>query len=217
MIAARVEDFPDPVGPVTSTMPLRSVAISASVGGSFSSWSDGIFVGMTRSTAAKVPRCRKTLTRNRAPRQCDRQMRPGLLQRAQRMLVAADEIARNPRGIVGLRHRQRRDVDAGQLAMLFDLRRPRWRENEIADARRRFQHGGNQRRRFNRRRYRTRRAKECVGIGLRGRRGVRGHRVHVEIPWCIGRVPESRYPTAQAMNPTTIPKLTDMRGPSRRG
>ena len=66
MIAARVEDFPDPVGPVTSTMPLRSVAISASVGGSFSSWSDGIFVGMTRSTAAKVPRCRKTLTRNRA-------------------------------------------------------------------------------------------------------------------------------------------------------
>ncbi len=52
MNAARVEDFPEPVGPVTSTMPFFSEAISASVAGSFSSSSVGMLVAITRMTTA---------------------------------------------------------------------------------------------------------------------------------------------------------------------
>ena len=50
MIAARVVDLPEPVGPVTSTMPLRSLAISLSCAGIPSSSTVGILFGMTRST-----------------------------------------------------------------------------------------------------------------------------------------------------------------------
>ena len=42
MIAASVDDLPEPVGPVTSTMPFLSVAISPSAAGRFSSASVGI-------------------------------------------------------------------------------------------------------------------------------------------------------------------------------
>ena len=56
MIAASVDDLPDPVGPVTSTMPFLSEAISASDGGRFSSASVGIFAAITRMTIANVPR-----------------------------------------------------------------------------------------------------------------------------------------------------------------
>ncbi len=66
MIAASVEDLPDPVGPVTSTMPFLRLAISARCDGRFRSAIVGIFVAMTRITIAYVPRCRNTLTRNRA-------------------------------------------------------------------------------------------------------------------------------------------------------
>ncbi len=66
IIAASVDDLPEPVGPVTSTMPFLSSAISASRGGRLSSASVGIFVAMTRITIAYVPRWRKTLTRKRA-------------------------------------------------------------------------------------------------------------------------------------------------------
>src|SRR5229473_8455361 len=60
-----VEDFPDPVGPVTSTIPFLKLAISASGGGSLSSAKLGMLLGMTRITMAWLPRCRKTFTRNR--------------------------------------------------------------------------------------------------------------------------------------------------------
>jgi hypothetical protein len=66
MRAASVDDFPDPVGPVTRTMPFLKDAISAIDAGRLRSVSVGIFVAMTRMTTAKVPRCRKTLTRKRA-------------------------------------------------------------------------------------------------------------------------------------------------------
>ena len=45
MMAASVDDLPDPVGPVTSTMPFFRAATSASADGSFSSASVGIFDG----------------------------------------------------------------------------------------------------------------------------------------------------------------------------
>ncbi len=48
--AARVVDLPDPVGPVMSTMPLRSWAISLRWGGNPRSSIVGIRDGMTRST-----------------------------------------------------------------------------------------------------------------------------------------------------------------------
>ena len=65
-IAASVEDLPDPVGPVTRTMPLRSGTIARSASGSPRSWKDGIFIGITRMTIANDARWRKMLTRNRA-------------------------------------------------------------------------------------------------------------------------------------------------------
>ncbi len=60
-----VEDFPEPVGPVTSTMPFLKLAISASGGGSLSSAKLGMLLGITRITMAWLPRCIKTFTRNR--------------------------------------------------------------------------------------------------------------------------------------------------------
>ena len=50
MRAARVVDLPDPVGPVTSTIPLRSFAISLTTVGMPSSSTVGTLLGMTRST-----------------------------------------------------------------------------------------------------------------------------------------------------------------------
>ena len=62
MIAASVEDFPDPVGP-TRTMPFFNVAISARTGGALAQGRD--LPAMTRITIANEPRCLKMLTRNR--------------------------------------------------------------------------------------------------------------------------------------------------------
>src|SRR2546428_5339029 len=60
-----VEDFPEPVGPVTSTMPFLKIAISASCAGSLSSAKLGMLLGMTRITMTWLPRCIRTFTRNR--------------------------------------------------------------------------------------------------------------------------------------------------------
>jgi hypothetical protein len=65
-IAASVEDLPDPVGPVTSTMPRRKETMSPSDGGSPRSSNVGIDIGMSRMTIEQWPRCRKMFTRNRA-------------------------------------------------------------------------------------------------------------------------------------------------------
>ena len=65
-IAASVVDFPDPVGPVTSTSPRSARAISASTGGSPSAANDLISVGMTRKTAPSPRRPTKKLQRKRA-------------------------------------------------------------------------------------------------------------------------------------------------------
>src|SRR2546429_6060193 len=65
-MAANVEDFPDPVGPVTSTMPFRRSTISPKAAGKFNSANPGILSGMTRMTMAQLPRCLKTFRRKRA-------------------------------------------------------------------------------------------------------------------------------------------------------
>ena len=64
--AASVEDFPEPVGPVTSTIPLRSPQTSLNCGGKSNSAKLGTFSGITRITMAQLPRWRKMFTRNRA-------------------------------------------------------------------------------------------------------------------------------------------------------
>ena len=63
--AASVVLLPLPVGPVTSTRPRSSSAIAFSTGGSPSSSSVLTAIGITRSTMPIVPRCWKTLQRNR--------------------------------------------------------------------------------------------------------------------------------------------------------
>ena len=65
MIAASVVDFPEPVGPVTSTIPFFNFGTLYTSGGIFSPSSDGILSGITRSTMAYVPRCAKMFTRKR--------------------------------------------------------------------------------------------------------------------------------------------------------
>ena len=65
MIAASVVDLPEPVGPVTSTMPFFSLPTLYSSAGNFSASSVGMPSGMTRRTIAYVPRCEKTFTRKR--------------------------------------------------------------------------------------------------------------------------------------------------------
>ncbi len=65
IIAARVVDFPLPVVPVTSTIPLRSWAIRSKTNGRFKSEIVFTCVGMTRNTIPTAPRCRNTLQRNR--------------------------------------------------------------------------------------------------------------------------------------------------------
>ena len=65
LIAASVDDLPEPVGPVTNTMPLRSPTIFANSAGRLSVSKSGIFPGITRITTAQEPRCMKTLTRKR--------------------------------------------------------------------------------------------------------------------------------------------------------
>ena len=66
IMAASVVDFPDPVGPVTSTRPFSRSARVCMTSGRPSSWNDRICVGITRNTAPSPFRWWNTLTRNRA-------------------------------------------------------------------------------------------------------------------------------------------------------
>ena len=66
IMAARVVDLPEPVGPVTSTRP-RGFSHSLETTGGRPSWAkDLISKGMTRKTAATAPRWLKQLPRKRA-------------------------------------------------------------------------------------------------------------------------------------------------------
>jgi len=62
----RVEDFPEPVGPVTSTIPFfnRQSDPGPAVVSVRQSW--GMVLGIARITIAWLPRWTKTLTRKRA-------------------------------------------------------------------------------------------------------------------------------------------------------
>ena len=66
MMAARVVDLPDPVGPVTSTNPRGLWQKVWSTLGSPSSSMVLILTGMSRKAAARVPLWKNTLTRKRA-------------------------------------------------------------------------------------------------------------------------------------------------------
>ena len=59
-------DLPEPVGPVTSTMPRGRSHMSETVLGSPSSSSGRIVNGTRRNAPATAPRCMNRLARNRA-------------------------------------------------------------------------------------------------------------------------------------------------------
>src|SRR5260370_36032683 len=65
MMAASVEDLPEPVGPVARTMLFCKCTISSRRAGRLRSSKLGILSGMTRMTMAQLPRWRKMLTRKR--------------------------------------------------------------------------------------------------------------------------------------------------------
>ncbi|MPN57657.1 hypothetical protein SDC9_205351 [bioreactor metagenome] len=64
-MAAKVVDFPLPVGPVTSTNPLGFSAKVFRISGCPSCSKVGILSATNRMTMATVPRCRNALIRNR--------------------------------------------------------------------------------------------------------------------------------------------------------
>ena len=66
IIAASVVDLPEPVVPVSRTMPRSSSASSRMTGGSWSSSTVLIETGIARMTSEADPRWRKALTRKRA-------------------------------------------------------------------------------------------------------------------------------------------------------
>jgi len=61
---AKVVDFPDPVGPVTMTMPLFFFAKSVTIFGSPSSSEEGTSKGNRLMANATLPRCRYTFALN---------------------------------------------------------------------------------------------------------------------------------------------------------
>ena len=65
IIAARLEDFPDPVVPVTRMIPRSSSAMSEMTGGSPSCSIERMSWGTARQTSEITPRWRKALTRKR--------------------------------------------------------------------------------------------------------------------------------------------------------
>jgi hypothetical protein len=64
-MAASVVDFPDPVGPVTSTRPRDSAARLAIAAGRFSSSMVGMCGGISRKSAAEPRSCLKRFVRKR--------------------------------------------------------------------------------------------------------------------------------------------------------
>jgi len=65
IMAARVVDLPDPVGPVTKIRPRGFAHRSLITGGSPSSSKERIWYGISLNAPASVPRCMKILARNR--------------------------------------------------------------------------------------------------------------------------------------------------------
>ena len=65
-MAASVVDLPEPVGPVTSTMPRGLSEMSLKIFGALRSSSDSTLDGMVRNTAPAPRCCTKALTRKRA-------------------------------------------------------------------------------------------------------------------------------------------------------
>ena len=152
MIAASVDDLPDPVGPVTSTMPFFNVEQSAIAGGRPRSWIDGIFCAIMRMTIANEPRWRNTLTRKRqrSGSAYERSDEPVSSSVRRYGLVVANQIAGDSGGVLGAKRRQLRDRHGDQLAVALNLGRTSGRKHQVADAVARIQHLLNQNRRGDR-------------------------------------------------------------------
>ena len=145
-IAASVDDLPDPVGPVTSTIPLRSGTIDWSTSGRPSSSNVGILIGMTRITMAY----RRALTEDvdaesRDARQRVRQVCGAV---ALELLCGDRMSAEQIFGDLGcLLRRQLLEAakdQLDQLAVRLDLRRAARRKDEVADVIAAGEHHGHQ-------------------------------------------------------------------------
>ena len=130
---------------------------------------------MTRSTAAKLPRWRKTLTRKRA--------RPGMAY--EKSHAPCSLSVRSACSLMPMRSRatravssarstvELRDLDSRQLPVLFDLWGARGREDEIADPAPGFQHCRDHGRRAKRAQGTRRRAEDHIRLPGRERERVR--------------------------------------------
>ena len=150
--AASVEDLPDPLPPVTRMMPLRTLAASSSCGGKVQgteSWNDG-------GNNAHHDRATAALDENidaeaRRARQSVGDVAGALLaQRADGLLVGADQVGGDAARVIGRKHAMPASSTARQLPVNLDLRRASGREDQVAHLFRGAQHAGQQNRGRNR-------------------------------------------------------------------
>ena len=127
-IAASVVDLPEPVGPVTSTMPRGSRAIVLKISGVLRSASEMTLLGITRKDDAGPARL---------PKHIDAKARDSLYL-VRKILVPAlvealpDEIARNrAREAFGVVERERRALDNLHIAVQAHHRRQAGRNVEV--------------------------------------------------------------------------------------
>ena len=144
-IAASVEDLPDPVGPVTSTMPLRRPTMVVELGRQVQfverrnarrddAHDDGVRGALPEDVDAEAAPCRQQTT--------------GRPSRRVRAVAAATAIAPRSAPVQMARvwsgvSRSRPGMgDRDQFAIALDLRRSAGREDEVADRRPGGEHGG---------------------------------------------------------------------------
>ena len=136
-MAANVDDFPEPVGPVISTSPFRrwndflDYLRQAKTIERGNCLGDRAHHHGTRAALAEHVHAKAPDAGNSA----GKVGRSGLIQMLQAVLAVANQIARNPDGVVGAEAIQPVECQLNQFAIYFNLRQAPWRKNQIADLR----------------------------------------------------------------------------------
>ena len=146
MMAASVEDLPEPVGPVTRTIPLRSCTISCNCGGKIQlleagnafrdhAHDDGVAAALAENIHAKAADAGQPV--GKVGRSVAFSCFAGCS-------LLADDVVGDQASIVGQQFLQAFELELDELAADFNLRRAARRKNQIADMTGRLEHGGDQ-------------------------------------------------------------------------
>ena len=146
MMAASVEDFPEPVGPVTRTMPLRRCTISSSCGGRFNcskagngignhAHDDGVGAALAKDIDAEAGEAGEAVGKIGGAI---------LLEFADGMLVLADDVVGNEARVVRAQRFQALEFQLHEFAADFDLRGASGRKDQVADVAVGLEHRGDE-------------------------------------------------------------------------